>query len=337
MKLTQSHIKRLAFLTATILFTATLELLIPKPFPFFKLGLANLILMISLLVLSKKEFILLVLIKVFVNSFLSGTLLSPIFIISLSSSLTSGLIMMLLYSLLYKRKIISFIGISILSALSYNLLLLKTSSMFLFSPSIWYLSFPLILTGFISSLIIGILLEINIKNSKFILALKTIDPDINSNLQKDIKENKWPLLSLLILIVIYFATYKILLVLAILLTIITILLKLKINIKATIITTITIIISQLLIKKGLVIYQKYFITITYDSLINGIYISLYLYCLLRIGSIVSKTKIKIKNNLINSFFNYLNVYKSVLKHNLDKSSIKELDIILYSSYIHKIL
>lgn len=70
-----------------------LEMLVPKPLPFFRLGLANIPVMLALPRLGFKDFVLLLLLKAFASAYVSGTIFSCFFLMSLSQSLASGLAM----------------------------------------------------------------------------------------------------------------------------------------------------------------------------------------------------------------------------------------------------
>lgn len=299
--------RKIAFLSALILISAAIELIIPKPLPFFRLGLANIILLLSLLILNSRNFLILSLLKVFINSFISGTLLSQIFLISFASNLLSALSMFLLFKLFYNKNLISFIGISLISSLFYNLSLIYLSSLLLFSNAIWYIA-PLLLTlGFISSIITGFLAN-NLKSWDFIQIIKIIDPkDIIITSTSSYNE---PLLTLLILPLIYLSNYIQLFILAIILTIFSLLLNKTIRLKPTLLTFIIILLSNIFIKKGLVLYENSLFTLTKDSLINAIRIFLFLYSLLRIGSIIGLTRIK---GL--TFFSYISYYQKAIRFN----------------------
>ena len=88
---------KIAFFSALCFFLSALEYAVPKPLPFFKIGFANLPILISLSVLKKKETMLLVFLKIFLQAVISGTLFSYVFVFSFAGSVASGLFMMLAY------------------------------------------------------------------------------------------------------------------------------------------------------------------------------------------------------------------------------------------------
>lgn len=110
---------RIAYLGALTLLFSYAELFIPRIFPFFKLGLSNVPVLMGL-ELSPWSFFLLVLIKSFCSSMMAGTLFSPFFIITVVQSIGSAFVMYILFRLKLKnRKIYSLYGISVAgSALS---------------------------------------------------------------------------------------------------------------------------------------------------------------------------------------------------------------------------
>ena len=101
----------LAYLCALTLLFSYVEMILPRVFPFFRLGLANAVILLALDI-KFDSFIILAVLKAIAASLMGGTLFTPFFLISLVQSLASALIMKLLYKLLSK-KIISIYGISI--------------------------------------------------------------------------------------------------------------------------------------------------------------------------------------------------------------------------------
>ncbi len=128
------------------LFLATVELMIPKPMPFLKLGIANLPILLFVRQLRYRELLLLVFLKVLCQSLITGSLLSYIVVFSASASLLSSSVMWLAARL--PARYISLLGISILGAASSNgvQLLLALSYFFPGTGSLlipWSLSFGL--------------------------------------------------------------------------------------------------------------------------------------------------------------------------------------------------
>ena len=101
----------LAYLCALTLLFSYAELILPRILPFFRLGLANTVILIAL-DLNFTSYLLLSILKATAASLTGGTLFSPFFMISLLQSLASALVMRLLYKVISK-KLISLYGISV--------------------------------------------------------------------------------------------------------------------------------------------------------------------------------------------------------------------------------
>ncbi len=112
-----SRFELLLQLAGLSLFLATIEMSIPKPMPFLKLGIANLPILLFVNQLKFKELLLVVFFKTFCHSLISGSLLSYIAVFSALSSLASGTTMWLFAQL---PKHFSLFGISIIGAASSN-------------------------------------------------------------------------------------------------------------------------------------------------------------------------------------------------------------------------
>ena len=141
-----SRFELLLQLAGLSLFLATIEMSIPKPMPFLKLGIANLPILLFVNQLKFKELLLLVFFKTFCHSLISGSLLSYIAVFSILSSIASGTTMWLLAHL---PKHFSLVGVSIIGAASSNgvQLLLALSYFFPGTGSLlipWSASFGLI-------------------------------------------------------------------------------------------------------------------------------------------------------------------------------------------------
>ena len=142
--------KRVINLTALALLLSLAETFIPRPLPFFRLGLANIVLLLALGKLGAKEYFSLVLLKAVSTSYISGTLLSPFFLISLSQSLASGLVMYILKALLKNR--ISLYGLSMAGAALSALTQMFMASLFL-GEGLLNLLFLMLIFSFLASLV----------------------------------------------------------------------------------------------------------------------------------------------------------------------------------------
>jgi len=149
--------RKIAFVAAATLLCSTLEYLIPKPLPFLRLGLANLPILLVLDIFTFKSFFILLLLKSIGQGFVSGTLFSYLFFISLAGTLSSGLLMKGTKALFRSR--VSLVGCSILGALASNISQLGVASLLIYGKAIWVAA-PLMLgIGIISSIILGFVAE----------------------------------------------------------------------------------------------------------------------------------------------------------------------------------
>ena len=101
----------LAYLCALTLLFSYVEMILPRIVPFFRLGLANTVILLALDI-NFGSFIILSILKATAASLIGGTLFSPFFFISLVQSFVSALIMRFLYKFISK-KAISLYGISV--------------------------------------------------------------------------------------------------------------------------------------------------------------------------------------------------------------------------------
>lgn len=145
----------LSFYTACAGTIAIAESLIPKPFPFLKIGLSNIV--IILLVMKREEFsaILVLLGKILLSGLLVGTILMPTTLIALGSGLVS-LLMMIIFSRL--KFGLSWVGISIIAAVVHNLMqLVIVRAILIYSNSLFELIPLLLILGIVTGTITGII------------------------------------------------------------------------------------------------------------------------------------------------------------------------------------
>jgi heptaprenyl diphosphate synthase len=162
-----SRLHRLVALAAAIcLFLASIEYVIPKPLPFLRIGLANLPLLLALDLFPVSHFLLLLGIKILGQSLIQGSLFSITFVLSLSGSLASGLVMLGARRLL--KGSTTLIGISILGAMASNLVQLALARYIVFGRSAWMIAPPFLLVGLVSSSILGYLAEVYRRRSTWL-------------------------------------------------------------------------------------------------------------------------------------------------------------------------
>ncbi|TFG64930.1 MAG: heptaprenyl diphosphate synthase [Spirochaetales bacterium] len=158
-----------ALLAAFALFLSTIEYLIPKPVPFFRLGLANLPVLLSLSLLTPGLYFLLVFLKIAGQGLVNGTLFSYSFLFSAAGSFASGLAMYGLWRALKGR--LSYIGISMAGALSSNVVQLFLARFLVVGSGMWVIGPPFLVIGLVTSILLGIFSESFIARSTWYKSL----------------------------------------------------------------------------------------------------------------------------------------------------------------------
>ena len=95
------------------------ESLLPTPIPWLRLGLANIITLVTLLLYGVRAAMIVTLIRVILASLFIGTFLGPAFIFSLGGGVASTLAMGVTMSVM--PRLFSIIGLSLIGALFHNI------------------------------------------------------------------------------------------------------------------------------------------------------------------------------------------------------------------------
>lgn len=158
----------IAVLVALAIVLHLFEALIPIPFPIpgVKLGLANIITLLALVLFDFKTAFIVAVLRTILGSLLSGTLLNIAFFLSFSGAITATCLMALL---LYLGRLFRFhsgfslLGISVAGAAAHNLgqlamaaLLIKHTGIFYYLPVMLLSSIP---TGILTGLLLRELLK----------------------------------------------------------------------------------------------------------------------------------------------------------------------------------
>lgn len=160
--------KRVHFVVALSLYFSTLEALLPHPL-FIRYGFAYIPLLVLSSVLTMREFITALIFKIIISAVFSLTLFSPLFLLTFFSSIASGIIIWI-----FRRvKIISHLGVSILSSFVSNTVQLYLSSLLLYGHFTLFLTPIVALSGIASSIAVGIIS--NIADNKINELFKNID------------------------------------------------------------------------------------------------------------------------------------------------------------------
>lgn len=162
--------KLTAFLGGMCLFLSSIEYLLPRPVPFFRLGLANLPIILSLKLLPFPYILLLVLLKILGQGLISGTLASYVFLFSAAGSYASALVMTAAFKI--SPRYISLIGVSILGASAGNMIQLLLSVTFIFGDSAWVIAPLFLAVGTVSSLLIGLFAQRFSAKSRWMASLE---------------------------------------------------------------------------------------------------------------------------------------------------------------------
>lgn len=139
------------------MFLSTIELMIPKPVPFLRVGIANLPILLGLEILSPAETLLVVVLKVLGQGLVGGTLISYVFLFSAAGSFASALAMMGIKALLRTR--ISLLGTSVTGALAGNVTQVVLARLLIFGQGAWLIAPPFLALGTVTSALLGIFAE----------------------------------------------------------------------------------------------------------------------------------------------------------------------------------
>lgn len=152
------------------LYLSLLETLIPKPFPWMKIGLSNIVILLVLEKWDKKMAFEVLLLRILIQALMLGTIFSPGFLVSLGSGVGSLCLTILLYQF---RNYFSLVSISCLSAVFHNVIQLIIVYFLMFrnlalqSKSIVIFVFVFLTLGVLSGLFTGILVSrLRLRTSK---------------------------------------------------------------------------------------------------------------------------------------------------------------------------
>lgn len=141
--------KKLALIAVLVSQAAVLhyfESLFPNliPIPGVKLGLANIITLLALVMFDFKAALTVILMRTVLGSLLSGTLFGAGFLLSITGALAAGCVMALLFRF---TNLFSFMGISIAGAAAHSIGQLIVASLIINQPGIfYYLPFMILLS-----------------------------------------------------------------------------------------------------------------------------------------------------------------------------------------------
>lgn len=160
--------RRLVFLSLLVAMGIALHLvegmlLIPLPIPGVKLGLANIITLLTLYLYGFRDGLTVAIMRVMLGSLITGMFLSPGFLLALSGGVCSTLVMS---ALLKQTRCFSMIGISLAGAAGHNIGQLLAACLILQSTAIGYYLPVLLLAGIPTGFTTGFLLNALIAHDK---------------------------------------------------------------------------------------------------------------------------------------------------------------------------
>jgi heptaprenyl diphosphate synthase len=131
-----------------------LESFIPTPFPFLKIGLANVSSVLALMVFGAPEMMLVVVIRVVAGAMLVGSLFSPAFILAFAGGTASALAMAAVKSL--TRNLFSVIGISLIGSVTHVLVqLIVVFLLYVQNAGVMFLLPLLLASALFGGLVVG--------------------------------------------------------------------------------------------------------------------------------------------------------------------------------------
>ncbi len=153
---------RMALLVAVACVLQIAESLLPHPIPGLRLGLANTLTLVALVMFGFRSALELTVLRTILSSFIIGTFMSPGFILSFSAGIVSTFVMGLVYWLAtrHRRLGLSIIGVSVVGALAHNTvqlllayaLLVRHPGIFIFFP---WLMIGAVVMGWVTGLVAG--------------------------------------------------------------------------------------------------------------------------------------------------------------------------------------
>lgn len=146
---------------AGILHTVESWLPLPVPVPGAKLGLANIISLLTIELYGWRDALAVAVLRVFLGSLLGGVFLGPSFVMAMSGALLATLVMAWAHR--RWRPALSLVGISLLGAAAHNLAQITAAALLVASAGLyWYLPYLLLFalpTGLATGLTAGFFLE----------------------------------------------------------------------------------------------------------------------------------------------------------------------------------
>lgn len=153
MKITTRKIVTIALLSALAIILGFIDSFIPSFVPGYKIGLANIIILLSLTSYGLIESLFISLIRVFIVSILKGNLFGMGFFMSLAGAILSLLIMWILLKFIKK---IHLVGVSVIGSLTHSLAQILVGIIYMGNDVLLFYLPLLLLISIFSGIFIGI-------------------------------------------------------------------------------------------------------------------------------------------------------------------------------------
>ncbi len=131
------------------------ESAIPRPLPWLKPGLSNLVSLVALYLYGFRSAFLIMLLRVLIGALILGTFFNPGFVFALGGGCVSTILMG--WAVAAFRARFSIIGVSLIGAFSHNLTQLLLAAFWIAnSPRLFYLAPLMLLSSLFSGFLVGI-------------------------------------------------------------------------------------------------------------------------------------------------------------------------------------
>ncbi|MDD4169097.1 MAG: Gx transporter family protein [Desulfotomaculaceae bacterium] len=137
---------------ATVLNILERTIVIPGASPGIKLGLANIITLLSIMMLGSKDAVIIVAVRCFLGALVGGNPIS--FLFSITGGMLSILVMVMMWK--YLNKHVSIVSISMVGAVFHNIGQLFVASLVVQNFSVYIILPVLMISGIITGYFIGI-------------------------------------------------------------------------------------------------------------------------------------------------------------------------------------
>lgn len=271
----------LPYFAGLCFFFSLIDVLVPKPIPFFRLGLANIAIMLSLDVLSAKAFFLLLLLKVLGQAILSGTVFSYVVLFSFAGTFSSGLVMYVL-NFIRKKNILSFLGMGMMGAFASNTAQFFIARFAIFGEGAYLILPPLFVISMFSSFVMGIFANSFYSTSLWYesfltgeLQLKEYETNLYNITKTPTEAHRLIIGFVMIFFLVFLGLPQVKMVIFVLAMCFCVFCKIKIHIISFILTSLCIILVNLFPPHGFVLFEFSFfglfpIIITQEALWHGI-------------------------------------------------------------------